>query len=69
MRFMHRLMAGATLLIKATDAADVANFPRWNRYTRSGDPVRAEHAVSELLLRLERVRFEPYELLPPCTPT
>lgn len=60
----HRLMAGATLLIKATDASDIANFPRWNRYTRSGDPVRAEHAVSELLLRLERVRFEPYQLLP-----
>ena len=30
----------------------------------AGDMVRAQHAVSELLLRLERVRFEPYALLP-----
>ena len=64
---VHRLIGGATLLIKATDAADVANFPRWNRYTRSGDPVRAQHAVNELLLRLERVRFEPYVLVPRLT--
>lgn len=63
----RRLMAGATMLIKATDAADVANFPRWNKYTRSGDPMRAQHAVNELLLRLERVRFEPYMLVPSLT--
>lgn len=63
----RRLIGGATLLIKATDASDVANFPRWNRYNRSGDPVRAQHAVSELLLRLERVRFEPYQLVPRLT--
>jgi len=60
----RRLISGATLLIKATDAADVANFPRWNRYFRSGDPARAQHAVDELLLRLERVKFEPYVLVP-----
>lgn len=60
----RRLMAGATLLIRATDASDIANFPRWNRYIRSGDPLRARHAVNELLLRLDRVRFEPYQLMP-----
>jgi AraC-like DNA-binding protein len=58
------LMAGSTLLIRATDASDLVNFPRWNRYTRSGDPLKAKHAVDELLLRLERVRFEPYEMVP-----
>jgi len=58
------LIAGSTLLIRATDASDVANFPRWNRYTRSGDPMKAKHAVDELLLRLERVRFEPYAMMP-----
>jgi len=63
----RRLMAGATMLIKATDAADVANFPRWNKYARSGDPMRAQHAVNELLLRLERTRFEPYMLVPSLT--
>lgn len=59
----HQIMAGATLLIRATDKADIANFPRWNSYTRSGDPAKAQHAVNEMLLRLERVRFEPYELV------
>ncbi|MGX9146577.1 helix-turn-helix domain-containing protein [Mesorhizobium sp. 128a] len=60
----HRLMTGATLVTSATDPADHHNFERWNRYFRSGDPAITEHAVNELLLRLERVRFEPYRLVP-----
>ena len=60
----HRLMTGATLVTSATDPADHHNFERWNRYFRSGDPAITEHAVTELLLRLERVRFEPYRLVP-----
>jgi AraC-like DNA-binding protein len=60
----NRLMTGATLVTNATDRSDSDNFERWNRYVRSGDPARAEHAVNELLLRLERVRFEPYRLAP-----
>ena len=60
----HRLMTGATLVTNATDQSDNDNFKRWNEYARSGDPAKAEHAVSELLLRLERVRFEPYRLVP-----
>ncbi|MDQ0473613.1 AraC-like DNA-binding protein [Labrys wisconsinensis] len=60
----RRLMQGATLVTGSTDASDQHNFERWNRYARSGDPVKAQHAVDELLLRLERVRFEPYDLVP-----
>lgn len=60
----HRLMTGATLVSGATDQSDHHNFERWNRYARSGDHAKAEHAVNELLLRLERVRFEPYRLVP-----
>ncbi|QPC94814.1 helix-turn-helix domain-containing protein [Mesorhizobium sp. INR15] len=60
----HRLMTGATLVTGATDLSDNHSFERWNRYVRSGDPAKAEHAVKELLLRLERVRFEPYRLVP-----
>ncbi|SFP12220.1 transcriptional regulator, AraC family [Mesorhizobium sp. NFR06] len=60
----HRLMTGATLVTNATDQSDNDNFKRWNGYARSGDSARAEHAVNELLLRLERVRFEPYRLVP-----
>ena len=60
----HRLMTGATLVSEATDPSDVHNFERWNSYARSDDPAKVEHAVNELLLRLERVRFEPYRLVP-----
>ncbi|TGS57707.1 AraC family transcriptional regulator, partial [Mesorhizobium sp. M3A.F.Ca.ET.201.01.1.1] len=63
----HRLMTGATLVTNATDQSDNDNFKRWNDYARSGDPAKAEHAVNELLLRLERVRFEPYRLAPETT--
>ncbi|MBN9307873.1 MAG: helix-turn-helix domain-containing protein [Devosia sp.] len=59
----HRLMQGATLLSNATDESDPVSFARWNDYARSGDPVKSQHAVNELLLRLERVRFEAYELV------
>ena len=60
----HRLMTGAALVTSATDASDAHNFERWYRYGRSGDPAKAQHAVDELVLRLERVRFEPYRLVP-----
>ena len=60
----HRLMTGATLVTDATDQSDNDNFKRWNQYARSGDSAKAEHAVNELLLRLERVRFNPYRLVP-----
>jgi AraC-like DNA-binding protein len=58
------LMQGATLLTKATDNSDTLNFERWNRYARSGDPLKAGMAVDELLLRIERMRFDPYVLVP-----
>ena len=57
-------MTGATLVTDATDRSDDHNFERWIHYARSGDPTKAEHAVNELLLRLERVRFEPSRLAP-----
>lgn len=57
------LMNGATMLTSATDRADEENFPRWVRYVTSGDDVRAQHAVEELLLRVERMFFEPYSVV------
>jgi AraC-like DNA-binding protein len=60
----HRLMMGATLVTSATDGSDCLSFARWRQYWRSGDPARIQHAVDELLLRIERVRFEPYRLVP-----
>ena len=57
-----RLMKGETLLTSATDAADRENFTRWFRYANSGDPAKAQHAVDELLLRIERIALEPYSM-------
>ncbi|ASR11989.1 AraC family transcriptional regulator (plasmid) [Rhizobium leguminosarum bv. viciae] len=57
-----RLMKGETLLTSATDAADNENFTRWFRYANSGDPAKAQHAVDELLLRIERIALEPYSM-------
>jgi AraC-like DNA-binding protein len=59
-----RLMRGATLVTQATDAADPINFERWDNYVRSGEPVRASLAIDELLLRIERIRFSAYRMLP-----
>src|SRR5262245_37465602 len=63
----HRLMMGATLVTSATDESDYRSFKRWREYWRSGDPARTQHAVDELLLRIERVRFEAYRMVPDDT--
>lgn len=59
-----KLMQGATLVTQATDASDTLNFARWNDYARSGDPMKAGMAVDELLLRIERMRFDPFTVIP-----
>ncbi len=63
-----RLMQGSTLLSRADDASDPLNFARWADYARSADPHKLSVAVDELLLRIERIRFSPYTLLPDSKP-
>ncbi len=58
-----RLMRGEILLTSATDAADAENFPRWMRYAGSADPAKAQHALEEMILRMERIVLEPHALL------
>ena len=58
-----QLMRGATMLTSPTDAADNENFARWHRYATSGDPAKSQHAVDELLLRIERILLEPYSMI------
>jgi len=58
-----QLMRGATMMTSATDAADNENFARWHRYATSGDPAKSQHAVAELLLRIERILLEPYSMI------
>ncbi|WP_375450582.1 helix-turn-helix domain-containing protein [uncultured Devosia sp.] len=62
-RVPQQLMQGATLVTDATDASDPLAFARWHSYAASGDPLKAQLAVAELLLRLERMRFDPYRLV------
>jgi len=57
------LMGGATMVSAETDKADAENFGRWFRYVTSGDPAKAQHAVEELLLRVERMFLEPYAVI------
>lgn len=59
-----KLMQGETLVTQATDVSDALNFCRWNEYVNSGDLLKAKMAVDELLLRIERIRFSAYSLLP-----
>lgn len=54
------LMNGTTMVTMQTDAADRENFPRWFRYATSGDEMKAQHAVEELLLRIGRMFMDPY---------
>ena len=65
--FQHRLIHGATLVAAAPDDADFFNFDRWCAYLRSGDQARIDHTIEELLLRIERIPFEPYRLVDPAS--
>lgn len=62
----HKLMHGASLVTDAADPTDQLSFERWSAYMRSEHPGRREHAVDELLLRIERMQFEPYRLIEPA---
>jgi AraC-like DNA-binding protein len=62
---VHKLTHGAALVTAAADETDGANFDRWARYMASDLAERREHAIDELLLRIDRMRFEPYRLVEP----
>jgi AraC-like DNA-binding protein/quercetin dioxygenase-like cupin family protein len=62
----RRLMRGAMLVTGEGRAEDGFAFDRWGRYFESADSRLVGHAVDELLLRLERLEFEPHRLLEPA---
>jgi AraC-like DNA-binding protein len=62
------LMGGATMLTEVTGKADDENFARWRDYAKSGDTAKAENAVQELILRVERMFMEPYDVISPASP-
>lgn len=61
----HKLMHGATLITARPDDTDQQNINRWSTYMRAEDAARREHAIDELLLRVDRMQFEPYRLVEP----
>jgi AraC-like DNA-binding protein len=62
-KVQNKLMHGAALVTRSDDGVDTANFERWSSYMMSADKARRDHAIDEMLLRIERVQFEPFELL------
>jgi AraC-like DNA-binding protein len=62
----RRVIHGASLLSLAPDPGDFYAFNRWSEYMRSGDDERREHAIDELLLRIERIPFESFSLIDPA---
>ena len=59
----HKLIHGATLVTAEPDATDSQSFERWAAYMASGIAEKREHAIDELLLRIDRMQFEPYRLV------
>jgi AraC family transcriptional regulator, melibiose operon regulatory protein len=59
----HQLMHGATMVTARTDEADYRNFDRWSEYLMSKDMQKQQHAIEEVLLRIERIVFEPFVML------
>lgn len=57
------LMGGAALMTEVTGKADDENFQRWQLYLKSGDATKADNAIEELILRVERMFMEPYRVL------
>ena len=63
---VHKLTHGATIVTRAEDGSDHAVCARWARYLKSSVPAQVDHAIGELLLRIERIRFEDYRLVGPA---
>lgn len=57
-----QLLRGATILAAAVQAEDDPAFRRRGDWMTSGDQRLVDHAVAELLLRLERIGFEAHSV-------
>lgn len=62
---MRKLTHGATLVTRTPDGTDFGNFNRWSDFMRAPEAHKRDHAIDELLLRLERISFEPFDLVEP----
>jgi AraC-like DNA-binding protein len=60
---MHRLTRGATVITHPEGQSDQETFRRLTDYMQGDDPARREHAIDELLMRINRMSFEPYRVI------
>jgi AraC family transcriptional regulator, melibiose operon regulatory protein len=61
----ERIIHGATLMSLVLDEADIHNFGRWSAYMSAGDEAKVDHAIDELILRIERIPFASFGLIDP----
>ena len=61
-----KITHGATIVTHSPDGTDAGNFERWADYMRSGNVAKRDHAVEELLLRIDRIQFDPFTLHQPA---
>ena len=62
----HKLIHGATLVNAERDDTDRQSFARWAKYMSAPNDTQRTHAIDELLLRIDRMQFEPYRLVEPA---
>ena len=61
----ERINHGGTLMSLAPDEGDIHSFCRWSAYMVSGDEAKVDHAIDELLLRIERIPFASFGVIDP----
>jgi AraC-like DNA-binding protein len=66
--FADQVSRGATIVVDTSGIGDVEAFSRMTAFMQSSDPLRREHGVTELLVRLGRLNFEPYQVVGDPTP-
>jgi AraC-like DNA-binding protein len=60
---LHRLTRGATIATREVGTADAETFRRMTEYMTGDDPTRREYAIDELLMRINRIAFEPHRII------
>jgi AraC-like DNA-binding protein len=66
--FADQITRGATIVANTSGIGDVEAFSRMTEFMQSSDPLRREYGVTELLVRLGRLNFEPYQVIGDPTP-
>lgn len=60
---LHRLTRGATIVTRQSGVADAETFRRMTEYMLGDDLPRREFAIDELLMRINRIAFEPHRVI------